>query len=177
MGRVPRNRLGRGVFHVMNRSINRRWILEDDADRQFFVDLLVRFRAGYALNVYHWAVMSNHFHLAVETLTLPDLSSYVGKVTRRFSTYHHRRYGGCGPLWVPRFKSVLVQKEGYLGRLGRYIERNGLRAGAVRTTPWEYRFCSAAAYVSGRNDGLASPRRPPARIYLTSSTVPASKVK
>ena len=133
------------------------WILGDDADKQFFLDLLVRFKAGYALNVYHWAVMANHFHMAVETLTLTDLSRYIGKVTRRFTTYHHARYGGCGPLWVRRFKSVLVQKEGYLGRLGRYIERNGLRAGAVDTVPWDYRFCSATAYVTGRPDRLTDP--------------------
>jgi len=47
-----------------------------------------------------------------------------------------------------------VQTEGYLPRLGRYIERNGLRAGLVRQRPWEYRFCSAAAYSGGRDDGL-----------------------
>ena len=60
MGRIPRNRLGAGVFHVMNRSMNRQWILDNDGDKQFFVDLLVRFRSGYALDVYHWAVMANH---------------------------------------------------------------------------------------------------------------------
>ena len=108
MGRIPRNRLGAGVFHVMNRSMNRQWILDNDGDKQFFVDLLVRFRSGYALDVYHWAVMANHFHLAIETLTVADLSSYIGKVTRRFTTCHHARYGGSGPLWVRRFKSVLV---------------------------------------------------------------------
>jgi len=149
------------VFHVINRAINRQWILSDDADKQFFLDLLVRFKAGYALEVYHWAVMANHFHLAIETLTLADLSSYIGKVQRRFTTYHHARYGGCGPLWVRRFKSVLVQKEGYLGRLGRYIERNGLRAGAVDTVPWDYRFCSAPAYVTGCPDRLIAPARHP----------------
>ena len=61
---------------------------------------------------------------------------------------------GSGPLWVRRFRSILVQKEGYLERLGRYIERNGLRAGLVEERPWEYRFCSAGAYVDGKDDGL-----------------------
>ena len=145
----------------MNRGINRQWILQDNVDKQFFVDLLIRFRKGYALNVYHWAVMANHFHLAIETLSVGDLSGYVGKVTRRFSTYHHRRHGGSGPVWERRFKSVLVQKEGYLNRLGRYVERNGLRAGAVNTAPWDYRFCSAAAYVQGRGDGLVDPAAHP----------------
>ena len=166
MGRIPRHRLGSGVFHVMNRGINRAWIISDDVDKQFFVNLLIRFKAGYAVNVYHWAVMASHFHIAIETLRMADLSEFVGKVTRRYTTYHHRRYGGSGPLWVRRFKSVLVEKERYLLRLGRYIERNGVRAGAA-PMPWDYRFCSAGAYASGRDDGLVNPAEHPVWMDLS----------
>ena len=161
MGRVPRHRLGPGFFHVINRGINGRWILKEDADKEFFRDLLVRFKEAAPVNVYHWAVMSSHFHLAAETLSMVDLSAYVGKVCRRFTTYHHARHGGSGPLWVRRFRSILVQKEGYLPRLGRYIERNGLRAGLVQRRAWEYRFCSAGAYVGGVDDGLVEVARHP----------------
>jgi len=58
----------------MDRAINQQWILADDADKRFFVDGLARFKPSYSLNVYHWAVMANHFHLAIETLTVTDLS-------------------------------------------------------------------------------------------------------
>ena len=154
MGRVPRNRLGPGVFHVLNRGINGLWIVETDADKVFLRDLFVRFKRDFRINVYHWAVMSSHFHLAAETVTMGDLSAYIGKVCRRYALYHHGKYGGSGPLWVRRFRSILVQKEGYLHRLGRYIERNGLRAGIVSRHPWDYRFCSAGAYAAGKDDGL-----------------------
>jgi len=161
MGRVPRNRLGPGVFHVLNRGINGQWIVETDTDKAFFRDLLVRFKRDFRINVYHWAVMSSHFHLAAETVSIGDLSAYVGKVCRRYALYHHGKYGGSGPLWVRRFRSILVQKEGYLQRLGRYIERNGFRAGIVSQRPWDYTFCSAGAYVGGRDDGLVEVARHP----------------
>ncbi len=105
--------------------------------------------------------VSSHLHLAAETVTMDDLSAYMGKVCRRYTMYHHQKYGGSGPLWVRRFRSILVQKEGYLERLGRYIERNGLRAGLVEERPWEYRFCSAGAYVDGKDDGLVAVARHP----------------
>ncbi len=54
-------------------------------------------------------------------------------------------------MWQGRFRSVTVQKEGYLGRLGRYIERNPVRAG-IADTPWGYGFSSAAFYVGRRKD-------------------------
>lgn len=139
---------------MMNRGINGSWILETDADKAFLRDILVRFKGDFAVNVYHWAVMSSHFHLAAETVCMSDLSLFIGKVCRRYCVYHHRQYGGSGPLWVRRFRSILVQKEGYLHRLGRYIERNGLRAGMAPKRPWEYQFCSAGAYVDGHDDGL-----------------------
>ena len=131
MGRVPRNRLGPGVFHVLNRSINGTWIIQAEADKIFLRDLLVRFKKDFRINVYHWAIISSHLHLAAETVTMDDLSAYMGKVCRRYTMYHHQKYGGSGPLWVRRFRSILVQKEGYMERLGRYIERNGLRVQAV----------------------------------------------
>ena len=48
----------------------------------------------------------------------------------------------------------MVQKEGYLHRLGRYIERNGSRAGMASKRSWDYQYCSAGAYVGGQDDGL-----------------------
>ena len=161
MGRVPRNRLGPGVFHVLNRGINGTWIIQAEADKLFLRDLFVRFKQDFRINVYPWAIMSSHLHLAAETVTMADLSAYMGKVCRRYTMYHHQKYGGGGPLWVRRFRSILVQKEGYLERLGRYIERNGLRAGLVEERSWEYRFCSAGAYVDGKDDGLVEVARHP----------------
>lgn len=65
--------------------------------------------------------MSNHFHLAVESLKINELSSYVGKICELYSRHFHKRRGGCGTLWQGRYKSTVVQKEGYLIRLGRFL--------------------------------------------------------
>jgi putative transposase len=48
-------------------------------------------------------------------------------------------------MWQGRFRSIIVQKEGYLGRLGKYIERNPVSAEIVKC-PWNYKWSSAAAY-------------------------------
>ena len=162
MGRIQRKRLGRGVYHVINRALDRRWILEDDSDREKFLYYLVKFSLHHKVGIYHWSLMANHYHIAVETLDASTLSRLVGNTQSRFSLYYHKRHGGKGPLWQSRFKSVMVQKEGYLGRLGRYIERNALRAntnGVKR--PWDYRWCSAKTYVLGVADELVDPARHP----------------
>ena len=106
--------------------------------------------------------MSSHYHIAVETLDASILSCWLGNTQSRFSLYYHKRHGGKGPLWQSRFRSVMVQKEGYLGRLGRYIERNTLRANIDGVeSPWDYRWCSAKTYVLEVPDEMVDPTRHP----------------
>lgn len=153
MARIPRRRLGKGVYHVLNRAYDRRFVFENDCDKETFLALLEEHGRKYQLNIYHWVIMSNHFHLAIEMLKVEELSRFVGKVCERYSRYWRHKYGGCGTLWQGRYRSMSVQKEGYLCRLGRYIERNPVAANMCEF-PWDYPWSSAPAYVNGQDDSL-----------------------
>lgn len=154
MPRIPRRRLGCGVFHVINRGLDRRGIFKADEDKQWCVDELINQKKRFQLNIYHWVIMSNHFHIAIEALKIDDLSAYMGKVCERYTKYSHKKYGGLGPLWEGRYKSKVVQKEGYLSRLGRYIERNPIRANLDLEHPWDFKWSSAACYGNQSPDPL-----------------------
>ena len=153
MPRIPRRRLGTGVFHVWNRAHDRRYVFDTEEDKQVFLSLLAERKRGLKLNIYHWALLSNHFHIAIEALSVADLSRYIGKSCELYSRYWRKKHGGSGTLWQGRFKSCLVQKEGYLTRLGRYIERNPVRAGLCER-PWDTPWCSARCYVDAHDDDL-----------------------
>ena len=94
-------------------------------------------------------------NLEIEMLKVEELSRYVGKVSELYSRYWRRKYGGCGTLWQGRFKSVIVQKDGYLNRLGRYIERNPVVAQLCEFA-WDYPWSSAQAYTTGNDDPLVT---------------------
>jgi putative transposase len=64
----------------------------------------------------------------------------------------NKREGWTGCLWQGRFGSCAMD-EAYLRQAVRYVEMNPVEAGLV-TTPWDYRWSSAAAHVDGRNDSL-----------------------
>jgi putative transposase len=153
MPRIPGRRLGCGVYHVINQAYDRRFVFENDSDKAKFLSLLEGQKGKFRLNIYHWVIMGNHFHLAIEALKVGELSRYVGKVCELYSRYWRRKYGGCGTLWRGRYKSATVQKDGYLNRLGRYIERNPVVAGLCEL-PWKYQWSSAQAYVKGTDDAL-----------------------
>ena len=72
--------------------------------------------------------------------------------TRRF----HRRHGSSGHVWQGRFKSPVVQDDGHLWTVLRYIEANPLRARMV-ADPSDYRWSSYPAHGDGRPDPLLTP--------------------
>jgi putative transposase len=58
---------------------------------------------------------------------------------QRYVQYVNRTYRRSGTLWESRFRSSLVQHDGYLLKCQRYIELNPVRAGMVRHPrdyPW-----------------------------------------
>ena len=126
------------------------------------MSLIGRLRQKYSLNIYHYCVMSNHFHLAIEG-DIKNISSLISGVCSRYSRHWHgAARNGYGPVWQGRYKSVIVQKANYLSRLGRYIELNPVRAGIVTGEQiTEYRWSSAFCYLTGTADALVDPVRHP----------------
>jgi hypothetical protein len=64
-------------------------------------------------------VMTNHFHLVVRT---PEGNLSYGMKCHRFRKVH-------GKLFQGRFKSLIVEGDGYLGALQHYVHLNPVSAG------------------------------------------------
>ena len=67
MARKLRLEFPGAIYHVINRGNDRAWIFDDDRTKAAFADCLfdAAVRNGWLLHAY--AIMGNHFHLAVET--------------------------------------------------------------------------------------------------------------
>jgi putative transposase len=141
------------AYHVFNRGHNREAVFADPADRQFFVGLLARYRVRHGFHLYHYCLMTNHFHLLLQPEDPRKLSALMAGLLLAFVRYFHRRHGFVGHLWQGRFKSPIVQRESYWLSCGRYIERNPLEAG-MAAAPWHYPWSSCAAYALGQPDPL-----------------------
>ena len=124
MPRTPRKQqwTEEACYHVMNRGHNRERIFGDDDDRRHFLGLLARYRERFGLRLYHYCLMTNHFHVLVQLERPADLSKWLAGMLRAYVHYFNRRYRFVGHLWQGRFKSPAIQCEGYLLSCGRYIE-------------------------------------------------------
>ncbi len=134
-------------YHVMNRGNRKEDIFLDDEDRDKFCKILGKVEARYKIIIYSFVLMTNHYHLLIET-PLGNLSRAVQRLNGDYASYFSRRHKRPGHLFQGRFKAMLVEKEAYLLELSRYIHLNPYRAGMVKA-PEKYKW-SSLYEISGK---------------------------
>lgn len=130
MSRQLRLEFPGAIWHVTSRGNERRDIFRDDADRRRFVTLLSKVIAERRWILHAWVLMSNHYHLLVETPEV-GLSRGMKWLNQMYAEGLNERHHRVGHLFQGRFKSILVEREGHLLELIRYIVLNPVRCHAV----------------------------------------------
>ena len=120
------------VYHITSRGNARQDIFPDQADRHRFLNYLAQCIDRYQWRCHAYCLMSNHYHLLIETL-LPTLSKGMRHLNGSYTQSYNRRHHRVGHLFQGRFKAILVQKEYYFLELARYIVLNPVRAGIVKS--------------------------------------------
>ncbi len=148
MARPLRLEFAGALYHVTARGDRREDIYEDDEDRELFLSVLAQVVQRFNWLVYAYCLMSNHYHLVIET---PDgnLSQGMRQLNGVFTQKTNQRHQRVGHLFQGRYKAILVQKEAYLLEVARYVVLNPVRAGMVRRAgdwPWSsYRSTAGAS--------------------------------
>jgi len=107
-------------YHVLNRGNERRPIFRDAQDYAGFLSRLGRCSQRFALAVYAYVLMGNHYHLLVRTREA-NLSAAIQWLGVSYSVWHNVRHARSGHLFQGRFKSFLVTEDSYVQRLLLYI--------------------------------------------------------
>ncbi|MEA2166125.1 MAG: REP-associated tyrosine transposase [Thermoanaerobaculia bacterium] len=118
------------IWHVTSRGNERRDIFRDDADRLHFVNLLARVVIDRHWILHAWVLMSNHYHLLIETPEV-GLSRGVKWLNQTYAEAFNERHDRVGHLFQGRFKGILAERESHLLELIRYIVLNPVRCHAV----------------------------------------------
>jgi REP element-mobilizing transposase RayT len=138
------------IYHLLNRGDRREEIVRDDLDRRTFLETLGAACVKTDWQVHAYCLMSNHFHLVVETPRANLVSGmkwFLGTYTMRFNRRH--RLGGH--LFAGRYKSLLIDGSGseYLRAVCDYVHLNPVRAGLTREDErmQAYAWSSYGAYL------------------------------
>ncbi len=122
-----------GLFHhVTHRGVGRRDIFLDDADREDFLARVERLVLELGFLCFAWALMSNHFHLALRAGTTP-LATLMARLATGYARYFNERHGHVGHLFQNRYGSRVIRDDADLTNVVAYVNRNPLEAGIVST--------------------------------------------
>jgi putative transposase len=133
MPRIARGLVDGFIYHVINRGNGRHEVFHKDQDYRSFIKLMIEAQSRKLLKVLAYCVMPNHFHMLLMPSKGVELSKWMQWLMTSHVRRYHRHYKSSGHVWQGRFKSFIVQKDDHLLTVIRYIERNPVRAGLVRT--------------------------------------------
>jgi REP element-mobilizing transposase RayT len=137
-------------LHVIAQGIESCWIFLDDWDRERFLRRALRVFREMGVEVFAWALMSNHVHLALQS-TLDRIGKSMQRVLGPYAQEFNRRHGRVGRLFRDRFWSRPVDdgEDDLVGLIG-YVILNPLRGGLVDSLAElsDYPWTSLAELIS-----------------------------
>ncbi len=136
------------VYHVLNRGVEKRDIVQNDDDRMRFVRSLYIFndiknapnsvsqpnqwnydnKRTCLVHIHAWCLMNNHYHLLISPLDddTQNISRFMKKLNMGYAKFFNEKYSRSGYLWQGKYKKILVDKDNYFDYIPYYIHLNPL---------------------------------------------------
>ena len=126
--------------HAIVRGIEGKYIFKEDYDKERLYSRLKNIIEKSNLQIYAWSIMSNHFHLAIQT-GKTSLSRFMRQLLTGYAVNYNKRHKRRGYLFQNRYKSIVCNYDEYLLPLIRYIHLNPVKAkmvtyGRLRNYKW-----------------------------------------
>jgi len=149
MGRPLRINYPGAFYHVTSRGNERKSIYQTNRDYEKFMGYLESATERYGANIHCFCLMTNHYHLLLET-PRGNLESILHHINTAYTNYFNAKKRRSGHLFQGRYRAILVEKDLYALELSRYIHLNPVRAGILKN-PIQYPWSSYSSYCSKKN--------------------------
>ena len=110
-------------YHVTSRGNERKDIFKSNTDRAMFLSYLSSAQEKYEAVVHAYCLMSNHYHLMIET-PQGNLSQIMKYINSSYTNFFHIKRNRPGHLVQGRYNAILVEADAYATELSRYIHLN-----------------------------------------------------
>ena len=137
--RKPRITQKGAIYHVAARTNRKELLMEPDAVKQMFVDVLARAKAKFSFRLDNFVIMGNHFHLLIEPQgdsTLPNIMKWI---LQTLAIRYNKANGLSGHFWGDRYFSWIVPSAREFLRVFSYLDQNPVAAGLVKAAEeWKW---------------------------------------
>src|SRR3989344_1958043 len=155
-------------YHVYNRGVDRRAIVNDAKDASRFIQSLKFFNSvkpivslrevlsdqseknikkftKQLVEIVCYALNTNHYHILLKEINEGGISEFMKRLNGGYTWYFNNRHKRSGSLFQGRFKSVHIKSNEQLLHLSAYVNLNekghsisGSTAGNIRSSWNEY---------------------------------------
>ena len=151
--RRPRILLPGARYHVTARANHKELLLETEAVKQMFLDVVAGASKKYDFRLDNFVLMGNHFHFLVQPTGEASLSQIMKWILQTFAIRYNRANDLWGHFWGDRFFSWIIPNLKAFVHAFAYIDANPVRAGLV-TQPWEWPWGGARLRRTGPPEWL-----------------------
>lgn len=123
MARPLRIEFPGAVYHITSRGDGKEDIYLEDNDRYLWLEIFGSVCKRMKWYCHAYCLMTNHYHTVIET-TEANLSLGMRQLNGVYTQSFKHRHGRVGHVFQGRYKAILVDKEGYLLELCRYVLLN-----------------------------------------------------
>lgn len=143
-------------YHVYNRGVNKDPIFFSQRNWSFFLGRLHEYFTSDLADIVAYCLMLNHYHLLVCVKCVDFGLKVMQPFTTSYTKAINKEQQRVGPVFQGRFKATHVDDNSYLVHLTRYIHRNPIDAGLVKSAG-EWQFSSFLDYAGRRAGRLPKP--------------------
>lgn len=153
-------------YHIYSRGVDKQKVFLDPLDYLYFLGLFKRYlsdkpekstaRVVYKhfskeIDLVAYCLMPNHIHLLIHQRDKDSIARFMQSVMTSYSMYFNKRHDRVGPVFQSRYLASLVDQDGYLHHISRYIHLN--------PKDWQkYEYSSLPYYLGDRSAQWINPQ-------------------
>ncbi|MBI5596606.1 MAG: transposase [Elusimicrobia bacterium] len=126
--------------HITARGNDRQPLFLDSRDFEKYLAFLDAALRLFNFEVHALCLMLNHLHLLCR-FPLTNMDEVMEIIHGRYARWFNHRYNRVGHVFEKRYYNRVVNTEGYLHEVGRYIHNNPVKEGLC-AAPEEYQWSS-----------------------------------
>lgn len=152
MPRKKRKVSSQGLYHVLQRGIDKRDIFLERRDFEYYLECLAKAKENWNFTLISYCLMSNHVHLLIQVDSLEALAIIMQFLGQDYARWHNYKYERTGHLFDNRYRSFPIEDFNVVISTLQYIHLNPLHACLVSNLeeyPWSSHLDYLASYSIG----------------------------
>jgi len=151
MPRLPRVNLEGALYYITTKADYKLNLFRDDSDKNRYLFFVFEYKALHNFKLYSFVLTPQESHLLIEPTQQFTISQIMHDVNANYTKYYNKKYEKKGHLFEERFKAVLIEKQGYLLEMTRFIHRVVLKDNPVAELK-SSRWSSYLSYIKTEPD-------------------------